>query len=107
MSMPVDQVSEYERRLRRRKQKVAASASKTQLHRTQDRGAAEDPDVAEDGPLLPTREVAARYKVCVRTVERWLDDEIGFPTPVWINNRRYFRLRKLEAFERQRVAAQI
>jgi predicted DNA-binding transcriptional regulator AlpA len=55
------------------------------------------------GPLLPMRELCARYKVHARTIDRWLDDkELDFPDPIYINNRRYWRLRRLEAFERQR-----
>jgi hypothetical protein len=58
------------------------------------------------GPLLPMRDVCARYRVTDRTVERWLDDEaLGFPAPIYINRRRYFRERELIEFERRRVAA--
>jgi hypothetical protein len=61
-------------------------------------------DADNAGPLLPTRDVCARYKVNIRTIERWLvDDKLGFPAPIFINKRRYFRERDLVAFERSHV----
>jgi hypothetical protein len=61
------------------------------------------PDVEES--LLPTRAVCARYQVVPRTIERWVEDEgLGFPQPLFINRRKYFRQRELEAFERRRAA---
>lgn len=60
----------------------------------------------DTGPLLPTRVVCERYKVTIRTIERWLvDEKLGFPTPIFINKRRYFRERDLVAFQRSRVVA--
>jgi Helix-turn-helix domain len=59
--------------------------------------------VPAQSELLPTRQVCARYRVNIRTVERWLEnDKLGFPQPIYINKRRYFHLNELEAFERQR-----
>ena len=47
----------------------------------------------------------ARYGVCSRTVERWMENpELGFPAAVWINKRRYFRVAELERWERERAA---
>ena len=53
--------------------------------------------------LLSDRQVAQRYDVVVRTLERWdLQPSLGFPPPVRINRRRYRELAALEAWERQR-----
>jgi hypothetical protein len=52
--------------------------------------------------LVPDRQVAERYDVVVRTLERWdLQPELGFPPPVRINRRRYRELAALEAWERE------
>jgi hypothetical protein len=51
---------------------------------------------------LPRRAVAARYKVCARSIVRWEDDEeLGFPKSFDINGRRYFREDELDEFDRQ------
>jgi hypothetical protein len=50
---------------------------------------------------LADRQVAQRYDVSVRTLERWdLKPELGFPKPIRINGRRYRDLAELEAWER-------
>ena len=50
---------------------------------------------------LADRQVAQRYDVSVRTLERWdLKPELGFPKPIRINGRRYRDLAELEALER-------
>jgi DNA-binding transcriptional MerR regulator len=54
--------------------------------------------------LIPARLVAERYDVCVRTIDRWLDQGI-LPPPVVINNRRYFYLADLEKLERASLRA--
>jgi hypothetical protein len=55
--------------------------------------------------LIPDREVAKRYHVVVRTLERWdLQPDLGFPLPVRINRRRYRELAALEAWDRRAVA---
>jgi hypothetical protein len=42
--------------------------------------------------------------VSSRTIERWLDtDALGFPQPLVINRRRYFRVAELIAWERARA----
>ncbi|MGB8898975.1 MAG: helix-turn-helix domain-containing protein [Methylocella sp.] len=56
--------------------------------------------------LLPAATVAAEFHVTRRTVGRWLlDDKLGFPTPVEINKRLYFRRSELEAWKLSRGAA--
>jgi predicted DNA-binding transcriptional regulator AlpA len=49
---------------------------------------------------LPAKQVCARYGVCAMTVWRWLKNRsLGFPKPTVINNRRYWKLAELEAWE--------
>jgi hypothetical protein len=60
----------------------------------------------EDGStaLLPARRVLDRYGICARTLDRWVKDEsIGFPKPVVVRRRRYWRVGELTAFERRRA----
>lgn len=55
---------------------------------------------------LPTKAVAKRYDVTIRTVERWSDNPaLGFPKPIVVNARKYFRLSELEAWESKHEAA--
>jgi predicted DNA-binding transcriptional regulator AlpA len=55
--------------------------------------------------LLPTRAVCRRYGVSDRTVMRWeRDTTLGFPTPLKINERKYWREADLTSFDRSRVA---
>jgi hypothetical protein len=55
---------------------------------------------------LPARLVCERYDIVRRTLDRWIDNEaLGFPRPIVINKRRYFREHELEAWERQRAQA--
>jgi hypothetical protein len=60
--------------------------------------------------LLSDRQVAERYDVVVRTLERWdLDPGMKFPPPIRINRRRYREVAALEAWERanaRKAAAQ-
>jgi len=57
------------------------------------------------GIRLPTKKVAHRYDVTVRTIERWGDDpELDFPKPIIVNLRKYYRLEELEAWERKHGA---
>jgi hypothetical protein len=59
------------------------------------------------GQMLPTKSVRERYQVNQRTIDRWLDDEkLNFPRPILVNNRRYFPLDQLEAWEISRVRIQ-
>jgi hypothetical protein len=56
------------------------------------------------GGLLPDREVARRYGVSVRTVERWsANAALGFPPPVYILRRRYRVIMKLDQWDRDCV----
>ena len=49
---------------------------------------------------IPMSDAAARYGVCVRTIERWAaDPELEFPQPFYIRRRRYIRLGDLQAWE--------
>jgi predicted DNA-binding transcriptional regulator AlpA len=56
-----------------------------------------------------TRQVCTRYggerPLCARTIDRWIiDPKLEFPKPTMINGRRYWRLRELRDWERQRAA---
>ncbi len=51
---------------------------------------------------IPKSAVAARYSVTTRTVDRWHNDEkLGFPKPIVINGRNYYREDELVEFDRQ------
>jgi predicted DNA-binding transcriptional regulator AlpA len=53
--------------------------------------------------LLPGKKVRERYGVSDQTIWRWLHDpKSGFPKPVRIQGRRYWRLEQLLAFEAAR-----
>jgi predicted DNA-binding transcriptional regulator AlpA len=53
---------------------------------------------------LPAAAVRARYGVSDMSLWRWLrDDSLGFPPPIRINNRRFWRLSCLEAWEASRA----
>lgn len=55
--------------------------------------------------LLPARLVWKRYGVTDRTLDRWLKNEdLNFPRPVVIINRRYWREANLVAWERAQAA---
>lgn len=48
-------------------------------------------------------QLMARYRVCRRTIGRWLESEtLGFPKPLLINRRRYWRVAEVEAWETAR-----
>ena len=50
--------------------------------------------------LLPATATRSRYGVSDMTIFRWLaDTKLGFPQPIRINGRRYWRLADLQAFE--------
>jgi predicted DNA-binding transcriptional regulator AlpA len=54
-----------------------------------------------DDRKLPTKKVAQRYAVSVRTVERWeADERLGFPSPIKIHLRKYWSLAELQKWER-------
>jgi hypothetical protein len=53
---------------------------------------------------LPTGAVAARYEVSTRSIERWCaDPELGFPQPLYVNDRKYWSLAELDAWDRARL----
>lgn len=56
-----------------------------------------------EGRMLPVRQVCARYGICHRTVDRWLDRGI-LPSPMRINRYRYWRESDLLQFERARMS---
>ncbi|WFS06254.1 DNA-binding protein [Methylobacterium sp. 391_Methyba4] len=57
-----------------------------------------DPNASED--LLPAVQTRARYGVSDQTLWRWEKDaKLGFPQPLRINGRRYWRVAELQAFE--------
>lgn len=104
MTIPAEQVSPFERRLSSQSESSATPEIQQHPHRKQDRS---DGDLSDDGSLLPTRDVLARYRIHARTLERWLiDPELGFPQPIAIKRHRYFRLRDLQIFERESLKRQ-
>jgi hypothetical protein len=52
--------------------------------------------------LIPERSVAERYGVHVFTLRRWdKNSALGFPPPVYVNNRRYREVAALDAWDRK------
>lgn len=64
-------------------------------------------DTSNDtGPLVPARDVLKRYAIVDRTLDRWVaNPKLGFPQPLVVNKRRYFRENALLAWERQQARA--
>jgi hypothetical protein len=61
-------------------------------------------DENSGGLLRPARAVCSRYDIVTRTLTRWEDDpDLGFPMPVIIRNRRYWREDDLVLWERARA----
>ena len=53
---------------------------------------------------LPAGRVRSRYGVSDMALWRWLRNErLGFPRPIRINNRRFWKLADLEAWEATRT----
>ena len=53
---------------------------------------------------LPAAAVRTRYGIAKMTIWRWLqNDALGFPRPSRINNRLYWKLTELEAWEASRA----
>jgi hypothetical protein len=51
--------------------------------------------------LIADRRVAERYDVSVRTLARWDETPgLGFPPPIYIRDRRYRELAKLDEWDR-------
>jgi len=60
--------------------------------------------ISESSARLPTGDVAARYSVTTRSIDRWRKDpELAFPQPIYINDRKYWSLADLEEWERRRA----
>jgi predicted DNA-binding transcriptional regulator AlpA len=58
------------------------------------------------GQKIGTTALAARFDVCTRSIDRWLDDpDLGFPQPIYINRRRFWDLAEIESWERNRARA--
>ena len=56
--------------------------------------------------FLPAGQVRARYGVSDMSLWRWLHDpKLGFPAPIKIHKRRYWKLADLQAWEASRPAA--
>jgi predicted DNA-binding transcriptional regulator AlpA len=55
---------------------------------------------------LPAGQVRARYGVSDMSLWRWLHDpKLGFPAPIKIHKRRYWKLADLQAWEASRPTA--
>ena len=62
-------------------------------------------DVQPSENMLPAATVWRRYGKTDRTLDRWLKDEsLGFPRPVVIRNRRYFKEAELLDWERAQAS---
>jgi predicted DNA-binding transcriptional regulator AlpA len=62
----------------------------------------------EQREFLPAREVWAAFGITDRTLDRWLlKTELGFPKPVRINGRRYFKATEVRAWQRARAGAEL
>ena len=48
---------------------------------------------------LTRRQVAERYSISVRSIERWQNSDPNFPRSIIITRRHYFDLGALEAYE--------
>ena len=58
----------------------------------------------QEKTFLPTAAVRARYGVTKQSLWRWLHKEaLGFPKPIRINNRLFWKTAELEAWENSRV----
>ena len=50
--------------------------------------------------LIAIRELMKRYNCGLWNIDRWqADAKFGFPRPVILRRKRYYRLREIEAFE--------
>ena len=55
---------------------------------------------------MPARQIWERFGVTSRTLSRWLArDNLGFPRPMVVNGRRYWRLTEIEAWDRAQPRA--
>jgi hypothetical protein len=59
-----------------------------------------------DDEYLTGPDIARRYKRSAQTRSRWSKDPaVGFPKPIKIKNRLFYRKSEIEAFERRMMAA--
>jgi predicted DNA-binding transcriptional regulator AlpA len=59
----------------------------------------------QDKRYLSLRNICERYSITRMTVHRWIKNPgTGFPQPMVINSRNYFRTDEIEAWERSRAA---
>jgi hypothetical protein len=80
----------------------AAPAAPTTVHRRQDRGSTDD----LGDRFLTSAQVKKRYGgVSDMWLHRRLRDGSGFPQPMIIETRRFWKLSELEAWERERAKA--
>jgi predicted DNA-binding transcriptional regulator AlpA len=80
--------------------KVAREAPRATGTKTQVVRRARDDDTEDI--LLTARKTCERYGKSLRTLNRWLNDpDLGFPRPMWINDRRHFSLAELKTWERR------
>jgi hypothetical protein len=108
VTIPRENVSPHELKLRQKKTPVPSEDTSAIPERHGDRGSGDDDDDDDDdGRHLSTSRVAQRYDVTTRTVERWEDDErLDFPEPdLRINKRKYWKLKTLQRWERRRAIA--
>jgi hypothetical protein len=107
VTIPRENVSPHELKLRRKKTLAPSEDTSTIPERHGDRDSGDDDD--DDGRYLSTARVAQRYDVTTRTIERWEEDErerLDFPEPdLRINNRKYWKLKTLERWERRRATS--
>jgi len=55
---------------------------------------------------IPAPQLARRYSITSRTLDRWLEKEsLHFPKPFVVNGRRYWPLATIENWERERAVA--
>lgn len=60
----------------------------------------------EDTRYLTSNQVAARYQIQRRSLARWLANKaMGFPTPMQLNRKLYFRVTDLDEFDRRTLMA--
>jgi len=67
-----------------------------------------NPKAQESSELIPAPALAQEFRVTRRTLGRWFTNEkLGFPKPVEINTRLYFKRADIEAWKMTRVHASI
>jgi predicted DNA-binding transcriptional regulator AlpA len=52
--------------------------------------------------MLTSRSLCERYGVVAKTLDRWVQAGI-LPQPMWINRRRYWDVKDVETFDRDRM----